>query len=115
MSRRKIPVTLLLIGTAWVLVGSVADVTAQTKSRGNKLVPHHISLANGKTFDLNLPKGFAISVAAQGLRRLRWSSTISKKGEQCPNRGHAKIVSRQRGQARLQTSSLIRLESLILD
>jgi glucose/arabinose dehydrogenase len=72
MSRRKIPVTLLLIGTAWVLVGSVADVTAQTKSRGNKLVPHHISLANGKTFDLNLPEGFAISVAAQGLRRLRF-------------------------------------------
>jgi glucose/arabinose dehydrogenase len=35
-------------------------------------VPHRISLANGKSFDLNLPEAFAISVAAQGLRRVRF-------------------------------------------
>lgn len=39
---------------------------------GPKLVPHHITLANGKSFDLNLPAGFGISVAAQGLRRVRF-------------------------------------------
>ena len=37
-----------------------------------KLTPHHITLANGKSFDLNLPEGFEISVAAQGLRRVRF-------------------------------------------
>jgi glucose/arabinose dehydrogenase len=33
---------------------------------------HHITLANGKSFDLKLPDGFDISVAAQGLRRVRF-------------------------------------------
>jgi glucose/arabinose dehydrogenase len=37
-----------------------------------KLIPHRISLANGKSFDLNLPEGYAISVAAQGLKRVRF-------------------------------------------
>jgi glucose/arabinose dehydrogenase len=37
-----------------------------------KLVPHHISLANGKSFELNLPEGFEISIAAQGLKRVRF-------------------------------------------
>src|SRR5215216_3654433 len=37
-----------------------------------KLTPHRISLANGKTFELNLPEGFEISVAAQGLKRVRF-------------------------------------------
>jgi len=47
-----------------------------------KLVPHRISLASGKSavarsvnnrsFDLNLPEGFGISVAAQGLLRVRF-------------------------------------------
>ena len=44
-------------------------VSAKTPLR---LEPHRISLANGKTFDLNLPDGFAISVAAQGLKRVRF-------------------------------------------
>ena len=35
-------------------------------------MPHRISLANGKTFDLNLPEGFEIKVAAQGLKRVRF-------------------------------------------
>ena len=37
-----------------------------------KLVPHHITLANGKSFNLNLPEGFGISVATQGLKRVRF-------------------------------------------
>src|ERR1051325_3252629 len=37
-----------------------------------KLSPHHISLANGKSFDLNLPEGFEISIAVQGLKRVRF-------------------------------------------
>lgn len=35
-------------------------------------VPHRITLANGKSFELNLPEGYAISVAAQGLKRVRF-------------------------------------------
>src|SRR5688572_31634949 len=31
-----------------------------------------ITLGNGKSFDLNLPEGFGISVAAQGLKRVRF-------------------------------------------
>src|SRR5215831_18104796 len=34
--------------------------------------PHTITLANGKTFTLNLPEGFDISIAAQGLKRVRF-------------------------------------------
>src|SRR5215213_6288695 len=37
-----------------------------------KLVPHPISLANGKSFDLNLPEDYEIKVAAQGLKRVRF-------------------------------------------
>lgn len=37
-----------------------------------KLTPHRITLANGKTYDLNLPAGYEINVAAQGLKRVRF-------------------------------------------
>lgn len=37
-----------------------------------KLTPQPVSLSGGRTFNLNLPEGFAISVAAQGLRRVRF-------------------------------------------
>ncbi len=37
-----------------------------------KLTPHAITLQNGKKFSLNLPHGFEISVAAQGLKRVRF-------------------------------------------
>ena len=45
---------------------AVSTVAAQ------KLTPHPISLANGKSFALNLPEGYEISVAAQGLKRVRF-------------------------------------------
>lgn len=38
----------------------------------SKLVPHKISLKNGKTFDLNLPADFEIFPAAENLRRVRF-------------------------------------------
>src|SRR5688500_13819441 len=37
-----------------------------------KLTPHRISLANGRSFELNLPEGYSISIAAQGLKRVRF-------------------------------------------
>lgn len=37
-----------------------------------KLTPHHITLANGKSFDLNIPDGFEIAIAAEGLKRVRF-------------------------------------------
>src|SRR5689334_4286387 len=37
-----------------------------------RLVPHTITLSNGKHFDLNVPGGFDISVAAEGLKRVRF-------------------------------------------
>ena len=43
-----------------------ANVIAQ------KLTPRHILLTNGKSFDLNLPEGYEINIAAQGLKRVRF-------------------------------------------
>ncbi|HJQ69187.1 MAG TPA: PQQ-dependent sugar dehydrogenase [Blastocatellia bacterium] len=37
-----------------------------------KLTPRRIALANGKQFSLNLPEGFDIRVAQEGLRRVRF-------------------------------------------
>ncbi|MCY7347821.1 MAG: PQQ-dependent sugar dehydrogenase [Pyrinomonadaceae bacterium] len=37
-----------------------------------KLVPHKISLKNGKTFNLNLPADYEITPAAEGLKRVRF-------------------------------------------
>ncbi|HKY26835.1 MAG TPA: hypothetical protein VJM12_02705 [Pyrinomonadaceae bacterium] len=45
------------------------DVFTQTKL---SLKPHRIPLANGRSYELNLPDGFSISIAAQGLRRVRF-------------------------------------------
>jgi glucose/arabinose dehydrogenase len=62
MLRNILPVILLLTALQFDAAGA----------RGLKLTPHHISLANGKSFNLNLPEGFGISVAAQGLKRVRF-------------------------------------------
>ncbi|HEX5884357.1 MAG TPA: hypothetical protein VFY67_07410, partial [Pyrinomonadaceae bacterium] len=50
-----------------LLAGFIHSVAAAPK-----LTPHRITLANGKSFELNLPEGFEISVAAQGLKRVRF-------------------------------------------
>src|ERR1041385_5252835 len=44
----------------------------QSVVAAQRLTPHHITLANGKAFDLNLPDGYEIAVAAQGLKRVRF-------------------------------------------
>src|SRR5256714_843266 len=43
-------------------------------ARPLKLTPHRVSLSGGRSFSLNLPEGFAVSVAAEGLRRVRFMS-----------------------------------------
>ncbi len=45
---------------------------AATPTRAPKLVPQRITLANEKTFNLNVAEGFAINVAVQGLKRVRF-------------------------------------------
>src|SRR5678815_1287816 len=72
MLRRTIPIIILHVVVFGLAVTSATPVTAQTKARGLKLVPHRISLANGKAYNLNLPEEFGISIAAQGLRRVRF-------------------------------------------
>ncbi len=56
---------------ALVAASTTLDILT-AKPRGLKLVPQRISLANGKSYNLNLPEGFGISVAAQGLKRVRF-------------------------------------------
>ena len=43
-----------------------------TNVAAQRLTPHRITLANGKSFDLNLPAGYEINVAVQGLKRVRF-------------------------------------------
>ena len=47
---------------------SFVHVSAQP----TKLTPHHVTLANGKSFNLNLPENFEIAVAVEGLKRVRF-------------------------------------------
>jgi glucose/arabinose dehydrogenase len=48
-----------------------AIFSAQTFSQ-TKLAPHKITLKNGKSFSLNLPAGYEIIPAAEGLKRVRF-------------------------------------------
>jgi glucose/arabinose dehydrogenase len=62
---------LVLVFGVWSsVVGQ--STTTQNQRPKSKLIPHHIALANGKSFDLNLPEGYEISIAAQGLKRVRF-------------------------------------------
>lgn len=40
--------------------------------RASALRPQRVSLADGRTYDLNLPEGFRVAVAAEGLKRPRF-------------------------------------------
>lgn len=55
-----------------ILLAVVAAPVASLKAAVLRLTPHHISLSGGRAFELNLPEGFEISVAAQGLKRVRF-------------------------------------------
>ncbi len=67
MHRRIGSLTLALISCL-----SVTSANVSARPPALKLVPHRISLANGKSYDLNLPAELGISVAAQGLKRVRF-------------------------------------------
>jgi glucose/arabinose dehydrogenase len=46
--------------------------SASALAQAIRLVPHSIALKNGQTFSLNLPEGYEIRVAAEGLKRVRF-------------------------------------------
>ena len=54
------------------IILSLLSLTSTAAAQSLKLVPHSISLKNGKSFTLNLPQGYGIRVAAEGLKRVRF-------------------------------------------
>jgi glucose/arabinose dehydrogenase len=68
----KTRILLIVLFSAALIAAIGLPVGGQVRSRRLKLMPHRISLDNGKAFDLNLPDGVGISVAAQGLKRVRF-------------------------------------------
>ena len=52
--------------------GQDINRASQSDRSSLQLKPHRISLSNGRSFDLNIPAGFEISVAVQGLKRVRF-------------------------------------------
>jgi glucose/arabinose dehydrogenase len=56
---------------ATALLSTVCFVTT-VSAQSQTLIPHHITLANLKSFTLNLPERFDIAVAAEGLKRVRF-------------------------------------------
>lgn len=50
-----------------------------TFAQSAKLQPHRITLANGKSYVLNLPAGYDITVAAQGMSRVRFMAASPDK------------------------------------
>lgn len=74
MTNTKHAAALLLAALLFHVNQTAAQTTArQPRSQTPpKLFAHRVRLADGKAFDLNLPEGFAVSVAAQGLRRVRF-------------------------------------------
>lgn len=51
---------------------TIVGVTATVHTQSIKLVPHKITLQSGKTFNLNIPAGFDISIVTQGQKRVRF-------------------------------------------
>ncbi|HEV7473701.1 MAG TPA: PQQ-dependent sugar dehydrogenase [Pyrinomonadaceae bacterium] len=68
----KVAVVIILVCASVCAVTLSAAGVANASTGGLKLVPNRIALANGKSFVLNLPEGFAIKVAAEGLKRVRF-------------------------------------------
>lgn len=68
----KVMLTHTPVPTFFLMIIFCSAITfAQTATR---LVPRNITLANGKSFTLNLAAGFEIHVAAEGLKRVRFMS-----------------------------------------
>jgi len=69
-----VSILILVVASALTSAQQLSPVSlhftaAQSRAR---LTPHRISLANGKTFNLDLPEEFEIAVAVQGLKRVRF-------------------------------------------
>lgn len=69
---RTLAVILSCVCVCVCAVAPFAGSVAEAKTRRPLLVPQRISLANGKSFTLNLLPSLGISVAAQGLKRVRF-------------------------------------------
>jgi glucose/arabinose dehydrogenase len=63
---------LLLVPSAYAYAQRRPARVAPRAERGPALKPQRVSLADGRTFNLNLPEGFRLSVAAEGLKRVRF-------------------------------------------
>ncbi|MDT4895973.1 MAG: hypothetical protein QOH25_1050 [Acidobacteriota bacterium] len=57
---------------AFILLSFLSVLSVPAQNRGLRLTPHKISLSKGVTFNLNLPEEFEITVAAEGLKRVRF-------------------------------------------
>lgn len=65
-------VALLLVSTVHTHAQRRPARVAPRDERTTALKPQRVSLADGRTFNLNLPEGFRLSVAAEGLKRVRF-------------------------------------------
>ncbi|HEV7747608.1 MAG TPA: hypothetical protein VGO56_21595 [Pyrinomonadaceae bacterium] len=72
MRSRNFQLVTLTALLTWAALNVASAGHAQAQPRGLKLIPQRVALANGKTFSLNLPEGFGVSVAVQGLKRVRF-------------------------------------------
>src|SRR4051812_37772469 len=65
-------VALLLLPAVHAHAQRRRERPAPPSERGPALKPQRVSLADGRTFNLNLPEGFRLAVAAEGLKRVRF-------------------------------------------
>ena len=65
---------LLLVASAHAQAQRRRERVAPRAEPAPVLKPQRVSLADGRTFSLNLPEGFRLSVAAEGLKRVRFMS-----------------------------------------
>ncbi len=67
-----LPLIIVLSGFAHFTDQPIQSKRIRSDSHSLRLISHRISLSKGRSFDLNLPEGFEITVAAQGLKRVRF-------------------------------------------
>lgn len=65
-------VALLLIPSAYAHAQRRRERVPRRAEPALALKPQRVSLADGRTFSLNLPEGFRVAVAAEGLKRVRF-------------------------------------------
>lgn len=67
-------VALLLMTTTYTQAQQRRERVAPRAERTPALKAQRVALADGRAFNLNLPEGFGIAVAAEGLKRVRFMS-----------------------------------------